>query len=238
VIKEPRVVLEPQVVECKEKLSKFQLKCHHVNDNLLIQSKDFMDRNRFHESLENVYKPCYLETHLKFEMALSKMNFDEGSVRMMNVPNAGGSSNVSEIISFEFLKLYCQAKLEKTEMEITYYPFGSKITDYSVTIGGEVFGVSVTRAFDFRGSEFYTESAATHLLRKKLNGIYWSSKNVISRDSWKKQILHTFVPDERSAKIVKSAYKKLKSSEKGNSILLVTIIDSKAIFCEKQNFKF
>eukprot|EP01080_Neovahlkampfia_damariscottae_P007955 gene7955-12422_t len=225
-------------IDYKEKFSKLKFKCHYVNENLLIQTKDGLERNKFFESLENIHKPCYLETHLKFEQSLSNMNFSEGSKRMMNVPNAGGSSNVSEIISFEFLKLYCQAELEKTEMEINYFPYGSKITDYSVKIGNEVFGVSVTRAFDFRGSEYYTESAATHLLQKKLNGIYWSSKNVVKSDEWKKQILHVFVPDDVSAKIVKRAYKKLKSREKGNSIILVTVIDSPSIFYEKSNFTF
>jgi len=210
---------------------------HLLNENMLVQT-GFKDKDKFTNSLENFFVPCCIITKCKLQKNLTKMNFSEGCLKMMNTPNAGGSSLISEVLSFEFLKLFSNATLCKTEMEITYFPRGSKITDYSVQIGDEIFGVSVTRAFHYQGSKFYTEKAATHLLQKKLNGIFWSSKNVISSDKWKKQILHTFVPDQTSAKIVQNAYRKLKSSERGNSILLITICNSSLIFQEKQGYSF
>lgn len=212
-------------------------KVHLLNDNLLIQT-GYEDRNKLEKSLNNFFQPGLLITNLKLQKSLQKMEFSEGSQKMMNIPNAGGSSLISEILSFEFLKLFCKAELNKTEMEIQYFPQGSKITDYSVSIGNETYGVSVTRAFNFRGSGHFTEQAAKHLLQKKLNGIYWSSKNVIKRDAWKKQILHCFCPDKESAKTLSNAYKKLKSYERGNSIVIITVCNHEMVFKEKQGFSF
>jgi hypothetical protein len=208
-----------------------------LTENLLIQTK-FEDKLRLESCLDNIYLPGLIVTRLKFQKELLKMKFSEGCLKMMSIPNAGGSSLISEVISFEMLQAFCKARLCKTEMEIFYFPSGSKITDYSVCINDEIYGVSVTRAFNFRGSEFFTETAAKHLLKKKLNGIYWSSKNVVKEHKWKKQILHTFCPDTTSANVVKNAYRTLKSEERGNSILLITICTNKSIFNERQNFQF
>jgi len=210
---------------------------HILTSNLLIQI-GFDDRLKFSSSLQNIFRPGCIMTKIKLQRDLLKMKFSEGCVKMISLPNAGGSSMISEILSFEFLQAFCKAQLCKTEMEIRYYPHGSKITDYSVMIDDEIFGISVTRAFDFRGSENYTEKAAKHLLKKKLNGIYWSSKNVVQEHKWKKQILHTFCPDNHSARIVKRAYRAMKGEERGNSILLITVCGSSVIFTEKQKFSF
>jgi hypothetical protein len=125
----------------------------------------------------------------------------------------------------------------KTEMEIEYFPLGSKITDYSVIINDKKIGVSVTRAMSYYGDENYTVENAKFLLIKKLNGIFWSSSNVIKRDKWEKQILHVFCPSESIAKKVKVAYKQLKSYHKGNTIILITIANnSKDLFFEKKYY--
>lgn len=210
-------------------------KVHLINENFLIQT-GYEDRSKIEKSLINFHQPAIVISNFKLQKSLTKMNFSEGSQKMMSIPNAGGSSLISEVLSFEFLKLFCHAEFCKTEMEIQYFPQGSKITDYSVMINGEVYGVSVTRAFNFRGN--FTEQAAKHLLQKKLNGIYWSSKNVIKRDAWKKQILHCFCPDRQSAKVLENAYRKLKKYERGNSIVVITICNNDLIFKEKQGFSF
>jgi hypothetical protein len=201
---------------------------HILSENLLIQTR-FDDRSKFQACLDNFYRPGLIMTRTKFQRELLKMDFSDGCLKMMSIPNAGGSSLISEVLSFEFLKLFCKAELCKTEMEIGYYPQGSKITDYSVQINDEIYGVSVTRAFNFRGTQFFTVKAARHLLIKKLNGIYWSSKNVCKEHKWKKQILHCFVPDSASGEIVRAAYRQMKSEDRGNSILLVTISTNKLI---------
>jgi len=218
-----------------EKVKRDTYQVHILNDNLLIQTS-FEDRQKFQSCLNNFFRPGLVTSRVKFQKDLLNMNFSKGCLKMMSIPNAGGSSLISEVISFEFLKNFCNAELCKTEMEIEYFPHGSKITDYSVMIDGEIYGVSVTRAFDFRGSMFYTEKAAHHLLTKKLNGIYWSSKNVVKEHKWKKQILHTFCPDRDSAEVVKKAYRGLKN--RGNSILLITVCGNPLVFKERANFRF
>jgi hypothetical protein len=54
-------------------------------------------------------------------------------------------------------------------MELEYFPYGSKITDYSVRCFGRSIGVSVTRAMKFRG--VFTIEDGVALLTKKLNGV-------------------------------------------------------------------
>jgi hypothetical protein len=119
-------------------------------------------------------------------------------------------------------------------MEIEYYPFGSKITDYTITIDDKIIGISVTRAMNYRGDDYFTVENATILLKKKLEGVYWSSKNVLKQYKWKKQILHIFCQSKKVAKKVKIAYNQLKSEIKGNTIILITINNDENLFFEKK----
>ena len=112
------------------------------------------------------------------------ISLNTGSQRVMDTPNAGGSSVWSEAISFEVLSFMCSAALHKTEMEIEYMP-GSKITDYSVKVLGRDLGVSVTRAMKFskKDDTTFTEEDAHKLLSKKLRGVNESTKGVVSSPS-------------------------------------------------------
>ena len=53
-------------------------------------------------------------------------------------------------------------------MEVTYFPEGGSITDYTCEVFSTHIGVSVTRAMKYRGD--YTLEDADRLLTKKLNG--------------------------------------------------------------------
>jgi len=69
--------------------------------------------------------------------------------KLLLSPNAGGSSEWSEAVSFELLRVLLGVDLLHTEMELEYTP-GSKITDYSIRLFGQtIIGVSVTRALKF-----------------------------------------------------------------------------------------
>jgi hypothetical protein len=92
---------------------------HMLTENLLIQTK-FEDKLRLESCLDNIYLPGLIVTRLKFQKELLKMKFSEGCLKMMSIPNAGGSSLISEVISFEMLQAFCKARLCKTEMEIFY----------------------------------------------------------------------------------------------------------------------
>lgn len=157
------------------------------------------------------------------------MNFSTETRRIINTPNAGGSSLESEVLSFEVLKKFFGAKLLMTEMEVPYFPMGGSINDYVVYLFGSIIGVSVTRAMKYENEDLFSMDDANHLLTKKLNGICQSSEN--SLVNWDKQILHVWVMNERNSDILLRAWKDLDKDLKTNTVLLITIAKkSKEIF--------
>jgi len=149
------------------------------------------------------------------------MRWSRDSQRMLALPNAGGSSLLSEVLSFELLSRAFGARLQRTEMELTYKP-GSKITDYAVTVYGEYkLGVSVTRAFKFEADEL-TDQDAYRLLSKKLTAINISSRNVCNY-FWRKQILHVWARTYRDAQRLEQQYLSLPAELRTNTIVLISL---------------
>lgn len=157
---------------------------------------------------------------------LGNMSLSSGASRMANSPNAGGSSEKSEILSFELLQRCFGAILQKTETEVEYFPLGGCITDYTCTLFGTTLGISVTRAMKFHGE--FTSADANHLLWKKLNGVNSSSQN--SLEKWTKQILHVWASSARVAAIVGHAYRRLPAQLKSNTVVLITVATNTEIF--------
>jgi len=166
----------------------------------------------------------YFELNPGFTKEMISLN--SGSQRVMDTPNAGGSSVWSEAISFEVLSFMCSAALHKTEMEIKYMP-GSKITDYSVKVLGRDLGVSVTRAMKFNKKDdvVFTEEDAHKLLSKKLRGVNESTMGVISQ-AWDKQILHVWTQCDYMAGVLWNTYEKLDESLKSNTLVIVTVCEN------------
>jgi hypothetical protein len=71
----------------------------------------------------------------------------------------GGSSLVSEVVSFEVLSSCERGTLLKTESQIGYDAIDAKRLDYSIKIAGKTVGVSVTRAL---GGSRWQHSAVRH----------------------------------------------------------------------------
>ena len=138
---------------------------------------------------------------------------------IFNTPNAGGSSVESEVLSLEMLKKYFNAKLLKTEMEVSYFPEGGSITDYVVLVFDIVVGVSVTRAMKFNGE--FTLDDANVLLNKKLKGILQSSRNSLIK--WEKQLLHVWVYDENVMNVLTQAWAQVDPGLKSNTVMIVTL---------------
>eukprot|EP00010_Vexillifera_abyssalis_P000306 CAMPEP_0201552174 /NCGR_PEP_ID=MMETSP0173_2-20130828/14537_1 /ASSEMBLY_ACC=CAM_ASM_000268 /TAXON_ID=218659 /ORGANISM="Vexillifera sp., Strain DIVA3 564/2" /LENGTH=250 /DNA_ID=CAMNT_0047962611 /DNA_START=340 /DNA_END=1092 /DNA_ORIENTATION=- len=126
-----------------------------------------------------------------------------GAQRCLYTPNAGGSSEWSEAMSFEILRSLYSARFKRTETEIEYAP-GSKITDYAIDMMGLHLGVSVTRAMAWIGRFDLTE--AVRLLNKKLYGIIRSSDGVVREHRWDKQILHVIAQEKYMVDILIDAY--------------------------------
>jgi len=159
--------------------------------------------------------------HTKFNSfkKMDHMTLSNAAQKLRDVPNAGGNSVVSEVLSFELLRRCFGAELLKTEMEVNYYPEGGSITDYVCTMFDTTLGVSVTRAMKYRGD--FTEEDATRLLNKKMNGIVQSSKN--SLEKWSKQILHVWATSPDVANTITKVYDHIPANTKSNTLVLVTV---------------
>lgn len=175
---------------------------------------------RFDALLHDEHATGFVIHNFTATTAFATIPLSDGGRRILQLPNAGGNSVSSEVMSYELLRMMFNAQLSRTEMELEYFPHGSKITDYSVTLNGEAIGVSVTRAMKFRGT--FNARDAQALLNKKLYGVCASSRAVV-QETWKKQILHVFAEHEYVAEELKRAFDELDFDTKSNTVVLCTV---------------
>ncbi|VDP75822.1 unnamed protein product [Echinostoma caproni] len=161
------------------------------------------------------------------------MRLSKEAARMLAIPNAGGSSVVSEVFSFAILARYLRANLHKMETEIDYFPKGGAMTDYVVRMRDPMrlaqspmhLGVSVARLMTAPGQP-YSVQEAERLLRKKLHGIAQSNRNC--QGCWEQQILHVWSSSVVNTKLFKRAVKNLMNDPDrgafGDIIILVTTV--------------
>lgn len=169
-------------------------------------------------------------------MVLNGINFDDdpydeedlllltqGGQEIISDGNAGGSSLLSEVFSFEVLARCEQAELLKTETEIVYDDPAGKKTDLLIRVGQSVLGVSVTRAVGFPRDDPYTVETAQSLLEQKLSGVNSSSANMSEEDSWSKQILHIVAYADEHAASLETAYPLLSDEIRSDTVVIVTV---------------
>ncbi|XP_032221445.2 AAC-rich mRNA clone AAC4 protein [Nematostella vectensis] len=188
----------------------------YIGENFVLNLGNLL---KFREKLCVYEKSGLIITEIEMLRSMEAMNLSSGAVRMASTKNAGGSSEISEILSCEMMQRCYGAVLDKTELEVLYFPEGGSITDYTCNIFGLKIGVSVTRAMKYRG-EFTTEDAA-YLLCKKLKGIVTSSRNTM--EHWHKQILHVWAASADVAKVTARAYRLVPSELKSNTVVLLTV---------------
>jgi len=178
--------------------------------------------------LDDSKEPMLLTNHLEIlGNDHMKIRLSDGARRCIDTPNAGGTSEWSEAISFELLNWLYGAQLLRTEMEIEYR-CGSKITDYSIMLNGQHLGVSVTRAMAFQ--KVFDLAEARRLLEKKLNGVIASTRGVIKQHRWSRQILHIIAENADYVPILKQAYAALDPVIQHDTIVLITVADTNAGF--------
>ncbi len=178
-------------------------------------------------------RPHLVHNNVQWQHSNSVETFElsTGAIKIMNVPNAGGSSVRSEILSFEIIRqLLHGVQLHKTEMEIAYFPRGSKKTDYAVTAqdGDQTIhlGVSVTRAMRYLENQIFDARDARHLLKKKLDGCTWSTRNnycMNKNEQFKRQILHVFAQSADIAQLLEQEYSLLPDDIRSNTIVMITL---------------
>lgn len=145
----------------------------------------------------------------------------EGGRHLAEVPNAGGSSQLSEVFAFEQLARCELASLVKTETEIVYDTTG-KITDLEVLVDGHKVGVSVTRAMTYPYGSTYTLDMANTLIQRKLSDILVSTANVSAQDQWDKQILAILAWDDQAADTMAQAWMMQTASVKADTIVIIS----------------
>jgi len=149
-----------------------------------------------------------------------------GSQRLFNIPNAGGSSVESEVISYEVLHRCEGAALVATETEIMYAPpddsGANTISDILMSIGGDRVGVSVVRTFR-SAPMVVTDEIIRELVVRKLLGINRSAMRVLPAHRWVKQILHVFAPDADNVRRVVVVWATLDAATRADTIVLVAV---------------
>lgn len=110
--------------------------------------------------------------------------------RFLTAPNAGGASEFSEFFAFCVLNKCFGSKLLFTEMEVLYFPYGSTMTDFVVSINNIIIAISVARVYPYRNT--FTDEDINTLLIKKIRCIRQSNINTMTR--WKTQVLFIWVP--------------------------------------------
>ncbi|KAG0319776.1 hypothetical protein BGZ99_004931 [Dissophora globulifera] len=176
-----------------------------------------------------------INTSIPRRTRFDDMDWSADALRMLNTPNAGGSSLLSEVLSCEMLNRCLGATLAKTEMEIRYLFAYQPITDYTVTLPNLSprmhVGVSVTRAFAFKGA--YRKSDCRKLLWKKLTGILASTRNVLN-ERFFKQILHVWVPNGKVARTVQATYKSLPEEVTRNTVVIISVVNAAWVFTNRR----
>jgi hypothetical protein len=189
------------------------------------------------QALEKKGVPALVVNKFTSLRRFSRFAFSKGSRAILNEPNAGGSSEMSEAASYELLHRQLGFRLLKTEMQIQYEWVNSKKTDYCAKLFNDKFGVSVTRAMRFdeawTGKKF-TREDAVRLLTRKLYGIIMSNQDVSDDDRWAKQMLHIWTYDQYIIDLLVGVYNKLDPQLKSDTVVLVTLApNSEFIFTNR-----
>jgi hypothetical protein len=123
----------------------------------------------------------------------------------MEIPNAGGSSDISEALSMQYMHDRLGATGFLAEMEVPYW-IEYKICDYLMILNDEWVGVSVTRAVNYPFDQEYTMEKARTLLERKLYGLIVAKEAVMEDYGFDKCILHVWCYTERAAELIRTVY--------------------------------
>lgn len=187
----------------------------YIGENFSVSVNQFFKLNKLvQDPVEGGVVHTSFDSFRKWE----RMNLSDSAKKLRDVPNAGGNSVVSEVLSFELLRTCFKASLLKTEMEVEYFPEGGSITDYTCKMFDTTLGVSVTRAMKYGGD--FTEEDADRLLMKKLNGVVQSTAN--SMEKWSKQILHVWATSTHVANTITKVFDRIPEKVKTNTVVLIT----------------
>jgi hypothetical protein len=160
--------------------------------------------------------------------------------QIVDEPNAGGASVVSEALSAEYMVRRFSATAVVTEMQIPYFSPNWKKVDYLTTIYNERVGVSVTRAMGYPSPAVFVLEDALRLCRKKLTGLVVARAGIKPSVGYSRSILHCWCQDSRIADLMVQAFEIFiaQSDEEerasfNNIVVMLTVADNTSeIFTE------
>lgn len=125
--------------------------------------------------------------------------------RSLSIKNAGGSSEISEALSMQYMYYRFNASRFIPEMEVDYW-IESKICDYLMRCNNENFGVSVTRAVSYPFTQEFSYDSAFALLNKKLYGLIVARNSISDKHMFHRSILHIWCMTAHTAHNIRKAY--------------------------------
>ena len=185
------------------------------------------------------HKECIFVDKYYPPPTFGSMKLQPDAARSLTVPNAGGQSVLSEMLSIQYMTEIYGAKNVILEEEVEYF-VDYKMIDYICTVQAvdgrdSRVGVSVTRAMGFPTPERFTRAWADSLLAKKLYGLIVARNGVNDNHTFFKSILHCWAQTQQIADYVREAYEALDVNDyglniKGDVLLVVTVCDNPYIY--------
>lgn len=132
----------------------------------------------------------------------------------LDIPNAGGSSDVSEALSMQYMHDKFGASDFIPEMDVPYW-IDAKKCDYLMKIKGEYIGVSVTRAISYPFELDYTMEKARDLISRKLYGLIVARSCTSDGYEFAESILHVWCYNAKVASLIEAAHDAIVAEDKG-----------------------
>lgn len=166
----------------------------------------------------------------------------DDAIRALEIPNAGGSSRISEALSVQYMYQKLGAHTFSLEMEISYW-IEYKMCDFlMVDNTGENVGVSVTRACPYPFHDEYTAERASELLTRKLYGLIVARDCVSEEHSFQKSILHVWCMNIRVAERICEALEQIRSLELDKTYdgvhVICTVCQERQIYTNHSTISF
>ena len=141
-----------------------------------------------------------------------ELEFMEVARRSMDIPNAGGSSNISEALSMEYLRKKYNIKDFIPEMEVVYW-IEACLCDFLMILEDCNVGVSVTRAVSYPFNSEFTIEHARELLNRKLYKLLVARNSISEEQSFDRSILHVWCYSEQVAANMKRAHDEMVAAD-------------------------
>lgn len=163
--------------------------------------------------------------------------------KVLDEPNAGGASVVSEALSVEYMTRRFGITDVVTEMSIQYWFPNWKRIDYIANYPrtGRV-GVSVTRAMGFPFAEDFTMDDAHRLCQKKLKGLVIARQGISAAHSYERSVLHCFCQSEEISNMMFIAFHLMLHQDQdenpdaptlsGSITLILTVCDMEEVYTD------